>query len=58
MAPSPAPRLLVVVRLSSDRARQGVRQRCSFGKKQESRSALLVVVRCEVCPELEVLMGS
>jgi hypothetical protein len=28
--------LLVVVRLSSERARQAVRQDCSFAKKQES----------------------
>jgi hypothetical protein len=42
----PAPRLLVVVRLGSERARQAVRQDCSFGRKQESPPAALVVVRC------------
>jgi hypothetical protein len=46
MAPG-APRLLVVVRLSSERARQAVRQDCSFAKEQESRRALLVVVLSE-----------
>ena len=40
-----ASQLLLVVRLSSERARQEVRQDSSFGKKQESRSALLIVVR-------------
>jgi len=45
MAPGPAARLLVVVRLSSQRARQGVRQDCSSVKKRESPPALLVVVR-------------
>src|SRR5215216_1899356 len=40
-------RLLCFVRLSSERARHGVHQDCSFGKKQESRSVLLVVVRSE-----------
>jgi hypothetical protein len=37
--------LPVIVRLSSERARQAVRQDCSFATKQESRPALLVVVR-------------
>jgi hypothetical protein len=37
--------LLVFVRLSSERARQTVRQDCSFGKKQECPFALLVVVQ-------------
>jgi hypothetical protein len=36
--------LLRFVRLSSERARQAVRQDCSFATKQESRPALLVVV--------------
>ena len=38
-------RLLCFVRPSSERARQAVRQDCSFAKKQESPLALLVVVR-------------
>jgi hypothetical protein len=38
------PALPVVVRLSSERARQAVRQVCSFARKQESRPELLVVV--------------
>jgi hypothetical protein len=37
--------LLLVVQLSSERARQAVRQDCSFAKKQESPPALLVVVQ-------------
>jgi hypothetical protein len=40
-------RLLTFVRLSSERARQAVRQDCSFAKKQESSLALLVVVQGE-----------
>jgi hypothetical protein len=40
-------RLLTFVRLSSERARQAVRQECSFAKKQESPPALLVVVLSE-----------
>jgi hypothetical protein len=36
--------LLVFVRLSSERARQAVRQECSFAKKHKSPSVLLVVV--------------
>jgi len=39
------PPLLVFVRLSRERARQAVRQDCSFAKKQESPPALLVVVQ-------------
>jgi hypothetical protein len=35
----------LVVRLSSERARQAVRQDCSFAKKRESLAALLVVVQ-------------
>jgi hypothetical protein len=46
MSPGLAARLLVVVRLSSERARQAVCQDCSFAKKQESLHALLVVVHC------------
>jgi hypothetical protein len=45
MAQGLASRLLVVVRLSSERVRQPVRQDCSFAKKQASPPALLVVVR-------------
>jgi hypothetical protein len=41
---SVASRLLLVVRLSSERARQPVRQDCSFAKKQESPHARLVLV--------------
>ena len=37
--------LLRFVRLSSERARQAVRQDCSFAKKQDSPPALPVVVR-------------
>jgi hypothetical protein len=40
-----AARLLRFVQLSSERARQAVRQDCSFAKKQESPYALLVVVQ-------------
>jgi hypothetical protein len=36
---------LVLVRLRSERARQAVRQDCSFAKKQESPPALLVVIQ-------------
>jgi hypothetical protein len=36
--------LLLFVQLSSERARQAVRQDCSFAKKQASPPALLVVV--------------
>jgi hypothetical protein len=46
MAPVPASRLLVVVRLSSERVRQAVRQDCS-AKKQASPPALLVVIQLE-----------
>jgi hypothetical protein len=42
-----ASRLLLVVRLSSERARQAVRQDCSLAKKQESPTTLLVVVRSD-----------
>jgi hypothetical protein len=45
MAPSRAPRLLVLVQLSSKRARQAVQQDCSSAKKQECSPALLVVVQ-------------
>ena len=38
-------RLLVVVRLSSEWGGQAVRYECSFAKKRESPTALLVVVR-------------
>lgn len=38
-------RLVLIVRLSSEPARQVVHQDCSFAKKQESPHALLVVVR-------------
>ena len=38
-APGPAPRLLVVVQLSSDRAGHAARQDCSFAKKRESSPA-------------------
>jgi hypothetical protein len=44
MAPAPAPRLLVVVQLSSERARHALRQDCSFAKQQDSPPALPVVV--------------
>jgi hypothetical protein len=37
--------LLQFVRLSSERARQAVRQDCSLPKKQESPPPLLVIVR-------------
>jgi hypothetical protein len=37
--------LPVLVRLSSERERQAVRQDCSFAKKQKSPPTLLVVVR-------------
>jgi hypothetical protein len=47
MTPDTASRLLVVVRLSSERVRQPVRQDCSFAMKQASPPALLVVVRGE-----------
>jgi hypothetical protein len=43
MAAGPAPRLLVVVRLSSELTVQAVRQDCSFAKKRESPPAFLVV---------------
>jgi hypothetical protein len=43
--------MLLVVRLSSERARPGLRQDCSLGKKQESCSVLLVVVEA-VAPGL------
>ena len=43
-SPGPASRLLVVVRLSSERARQAVRHDCSFAKKPASPRAFLVVV--------------
>jgi hypothetical protein len=39
--------LLLVVRLSSERAIQAVRQDCSFAKNQASPPALLVVVARE-----------
>jgi hypothetical protein len=45
ITPDTASRLLVVVQLSSERARQAVRQDCSFATKQESRPALPVFVR-------------
>src|SRR5919202_1355398 len=38
---------LLVVRLSSERVRQAVRQDCSFAKKQASPPALLGVVRLD-----------
>jgi hypothetical protein len=41
-----ASQLLLVVQLSSERARQAARQDCSFANKQEPAPALLVVVRC------------
>jgi hypothetical protein len=41
-----AGRLLLVVRLGSDRARQAVRQGSSLAKKQECPPAFLVVVPC------------
>ena len=44
MAPSAYRPLLRFVRLSSERAAQAVRHDCSFAEKQESPSALLVVV--------------
>jgi hypothetical protein len=44
MAPVAAPRLLVVVRPSSERARQTVRPDCSFAKEQEFPPALPLVV--------------
>jgi hypothetical protein len=44
MATGPAPRLLVVVQLSSERVRQAVPQDCSFAERQASPPALLVVV--------------
>ena len=47
MQPGGAGRLLVFVRLSSERVRQAVRDDCSFANKQASPVALLVVVRCE-----------
>jgi hypothetical protein len=40
-----ASRLLLVVQLSSEQARQAVRQDCSFAKKQEPAAVLPVVVR-------------
>src|SRR5215217_1150147 len=40
----PRAALLLIVRLSSERVRQAVRQDCSFAKKQASPPALLVVV--------------
>ena len=39
--------LPALVQLSSERARQAVRQGCSFAKKQEPPPALLVVVPSE-----------
>jgi hypothetical protein len=45
MARGPAPRLLVVVQLSSEGVRQAVAQDSSFAKKQASPPALLVVVQ-------------
>jgi hypothetical protein len=47
------PRLPVLVRLSSERARDAVRQDCSFANKQESPVARLVVVLGESCVGLE-----
>jgi hypothetical protein len=44
-ARTPAAALLAVVRLSSERVRQAVRQDCSVAKKQASRPALPVVVQ-------------
>src|SRR5207247_10502766 len=41
---------LVLVRLSSERARQAVRQDGSLAKKQKSSPALLVVVRGRTAP--------
>ena len=43
--PGSAPRLLVVVQVSSEPARQALRQACCFARKQASPPALLVVVR-------------
>jgi hypothetical protein len=39
-----------LVQLSSERARQALRQDCSFAKTQKSPPALLVVVRSESLP--------
>jgi hypothetical protein len=54
--------LSVIVRLSSERARQGVRQDCCFAKKQQSPPALLVVVQTEselgAVPDARVRRGS
>jgi hypothetical protein len=41
----PLAALPLIVRLSSERPRQAVRQDCSFAKKQKSPPALLVVVQ-------------
>jgi hypothetical protein len=51
-APAPG-RLLTFVRLSSEWARQAVREGCSFAKKQEPQLALLVVVLCESAPRAD-----
>jgi hypothetical protein len=45
--------LLRFVRLSSEWARQAVREGCSFAKKQEPQLALLVVVLCESAPRAD-----
>ena len=44
MALGPAPRLLVVVHLNSERTLEPVRQDCSFAEKQQSHRALLFLV--------------
>ena len=46
IAPGPAPRLLVVVHLSSERTLEPVRQDSSFAEKQKSHPPLLPVVPC------------
>jgi hypothetical protein len=47
IAPDPTSPLLVVVQLSSERTLEPVRHDSSFAEKQESHTALLVVVHRE-----------
>jgi hypothetical protein len=47
MATGPAPRLLVVVHLGSERALESVHRDSSFAEKRESHAVLLLVARSE-----------